>query len=717
MKHPFLLGAIALAGAMCLPDVTLGHGGTYRGPGDTVPPGGGAPPGGGTAPPASGPGAPSTPAPGAPSSPAPSSPGSTPAGPGATGPTTGNAPDMGPDLTLWNFWWGFNKEPYLNLRNKVRSAPVQSSSDEFFLGRGEQKKAATSLRPSENTIRTQVVPALKTALETEEQNDIVTGCLIALAKIGDVKNQDGSSEFVDIFTGFLKAGEQEIQETAALALGILADDRSIPALVGLMKDDDVGRKLVGRGVPFRTRAFSAYGLGLVGYKSPTPETRRTIAEHLVSTIEDTSDAYPDVKVGAVQALGLLPLEWSAGEDAAAEEEAPAWSDRLALIDYLTTKMTALERDNGFDDFRTRAQAPIAIARLLTIHDKEFPDNDEAKAARSKAIDALLGLVDSRGKNKNREVRQSATTALGMIANAAGGDKDDPIASKNLEVFKELERIAKDAADPQTEYFALIALAQMGSRPGTGDAPRALQAEVQDVLLRAFAKGKGQKRPWAGLALGVFGNALNENDGTIDQAVYDALRQGAKKYDSPVEAGAYAIGLGLIGDQNASDILLKRLDEMGTGQEEVRGNFCVGLGLMEASEATDTLNEIVKASKFRPDVLQQAAIGLGLLGDKTAVPLLLDMLKDAQGLASQAAIATALGTIGDASAVEELVKMLAGETDEQMTDVARGFAAVALGITCDKEDFPWNTKIAVNTNYRANVLTLTSSEGTGILDIL
>ena len=49
---------------------------------------------------------------------------------------------------------------------------------------------------------------------------------------------------------------------------------------------------------------------------------------------------------------------------------------------------------------------------------------------------------------------------------------------------------------------------------------------------------------------------------------------------------------------------------------------------------------------------------------------------------------------------------------------RGFAAVALGITCDKEDFPWNTKIAVNAIYRANIQTMTDAEtGNGILDIL
>ena len=55
--------------------------------------------------------------------------------------------------------------------------------------------------------------------------------------------------------------------------------------------------------------------------------------------------------------------------------------------------------------------------------------------------------------------------------------------------------------------------------------------------------------------------------------------------------------------------------------------------------------------------------------------------------------------------------------EGITDSARGFAAVALGIVADKEPLPWNSKISTNINYRANTTTLTGETGTGILDIL
>ena len=55
-------------------------------------------------------------------------------------------------------------------------------------------------------------------------------------------------------------------------------------------------------------------------------------------------------------------------------------------------------------------------------------------------------------------------------------------------------------------------------------------------------------------------------------------------------------------------------------------------------------------------------------------------------------------------------------DTSISQLSRAFAAVALGGIADKELLPWNSKIAVNTNYRASVETLTNKTS-GILDIL
>jgi HEAT repeat protein len=160
-------------------------------------------------------------------------------------------------------------------------------------------------------------------------------------------------------------------------------------------------------------------------------------------------------------------------------------------------------------------------------------------------------------------------------------------------------------------------------------------------------------------------------------------------------------------------MMKRLDS--EKDEGARGYLAVGLGLMNAREAVTKINSIVDDSKYRPDLLKQAAIALGLLGDKELVPKLITLLQESKGLATQASLSSALGFIGDQRSIDPLVLML---QNESLTERARGFAAVALGIVADKELLPWNSKIGLDLNYRASTETLTNqSSGTGILDIL
>ena len=527
VKSLALCSALSIAALLVGSSPLFAHGGTYRGPGDTVPPphDGGGP---GAAPPPPGSGVPvAPPLPGG-SSPTPTSggpvtPGRSPARPGHTGPILTGGADLGSDLSIWDFWWGFNKEPYLNLRSKVREAGVESGSGEFWLGTGTERKSAKGLRPTAQQIQDQVVPALKWALENEQQNDIVTGALIALGKIGDTRREDGTSEFVDIIAGFLPAAEQEIQETAALALGILADDRAIPALAALMANTGQGRALIQEAsdVPFRTRAFAAYGLGLAGHRTPTNGMRRVIGEHLIDFLQGPRDAQPDTKVGALLSLGLIPLDWDSGSEGTADEDTNAKyiRNRKELLRYLLTKMHLRDRgpDGAFEDRRVRAQTPITVGRLLSMED--FPADDaEAIAIRAELVEHLIKLANAR--NDDVAIRQSATIALGMIANA-GSDGDEGVV--NRRILAELKAIGKNAADNQTEYFAVMAIAQMGGRKGGGVDAWGLRASCEDYLLEALKNGKGQKAPWAGLALGVHGHALLKGGGNLSPRIAESLR--------------------------------------------------------------------------------------------------------------------------------------------------------------------------------------------------
>ena len=687
MKKLLLLGALLVCGSLALQDTTIGHGGTYRGPGDTVPPGGGGGGGGGPGPSTPGPSSPGPSTPG-PSSPGPSTPGPSTGGPaaGPRGPVTGPAAS-GPDLTLWEFWWGFNKDKYLNLKEAIHTGGVASGSDEFF-NPGAKDKAKNALKPSEETIRSKVVPALKEALEKERANDIIDGTLIALAKIGDVKSEDGSSEFEPIIAKFLGDSSQQIAETAAVSLGILANDASVAKLKDLMLDTPEGRKLVGSNqVAMRTRAFAAYGLGLIGARTTKNEARQDVMKALVDLLEKPDMSQPDVKVAAMLAIGLVPIDNDAGDGG---NSAEANQSRQGQLKYLKRYF-----QDSNKDYRVRAHAPTSMCKLLK----------DASPEEKQSVSKLL--VEAIGKNsKERDVvQQSCVLSLGIIGDT---DKD----KMDVEIREALKRISDDG-DLQSKNFAMVALGQVGGRPGQGEGNEDGQKECRNFLLTSLTKGKNHIKPWAGIGVGVMERALLDAGLTPSATAKETLRETLKDAGSPEHVGAYAIAVGISKDPEAKTILAEKFEK--TSEDGARGHVAVAIGMIEARDLIPTIQKVVKESKYKPDLLKQTAVALGLLGDKELVPELVTMLEQAKSLASQAAIASGLGFIGDSRSIDPLVAML--KRKEGLTDTARGFSAVALGIVADKELLPWNAKLSADMNYRASVSTLQGEGGTGILDIL
>lgn len=722
MKKILIAAALITGSAICLQGNSYGHGGTYRGPGDTVPAGGGGGTGGGPATPGSG--GPATPGPGGPTTPGPATPGAPGGAPGApAGPRTQGGGDQGPDLSVWQFWWGFNKEPYLNLRAAVHAGSVLTGSDDFFLGRGEQGTAKDTMRPSEEVIRGKVVPALKKILKEERNNNILSGAMVALAKIGDdPKAESGKSEMAAEFIRFLGDPTQEVAETAALCLGILASDSqdNIDILIGIVNDDakKVNEAIakVGSDLPkvsgkfnFRNQAFAAYGLGLIGAKSNDDAKKKQIANALATMADGPAKKLGnyDVSVACLVAMGLVPMRI----------DEPAMATPIDVKKGFTKPTTGLE--NRLDQiawlmayyqdvanvYLVRAHVPRAAAQLLS----GLPAGPDGKNwVREAVAGRFIEDMDKLAKTDN-EIKQSCIIALGQIGDCDADALDEKLREQLMEVKEEL-------ADQMARNYAAIALAHAAGRPGSGENPLAgLDGKkgVRAFLIDQLDKGKGTYKAWAGLAIGVLERSLSDAKQPTSSDMRMAMRGALKDAKQPMEVGAFAVSLGIMQDQDSKDLLRDKLAN--TSEDEARGYTAVALGLVSDRSAIEPIQAIIKNSKYRPDLLKSAAIGLGLLGDKTIVDSLVVMLGDATGLASQAAISSALGFIGDARSIDPLIALM---QDKQKTDNARGFAAAALGIVADKEMLPWNTKISVNINYRANTPTLTSpSAGTGILDIL
>ncbi len=586
---------------------------------------------------------------------------------------------LGEDFTRWSRWWEFQKDPFVNLKSRVQATGVVVNSADYFMGAG-QAKGSDTLRPTQAQILKLVVPALRRSLEVTSQRDITSSCMVALAKIG----LDGKGKsLIETLKAGLKSRDQEIRETAALSLGISQRPEAVADLISLLADSDEGRKLCDRSqVDDRTRAFAAYGLGLIAYQSNDGVLKRDCYVSLATVIESADDYSRNIIVAVINAMGLLRPE-----NAGAERDA-LFADAVA-----TLELYYLE-DHGAGSYLMQAQVPPAIAALL----KECKDAAQLKRYKNLFLQQLTSQRRS-GERYQANLQQSAAIALGQLS------KPNETGSPDVAISKALFRYYEQGRNAQAGYFALMAMARIG---GIGN---------RDLLLRALRTGsKALQKPWAAMALGVYvrGEQQRANDrNAVDEMVGRELLETFSKVKSPETVGAIAVSLGLMRYEVAGPALLSRLVAE-RHQDELGGYICMGIGLLRYERAVETLRDIIQKSSRRPALMRQAAVALGLLGDKGAADLLLgQMVSGDQNVAKMASLAFALGQIGDSRSIEPLVEQL---LDESIPDLSRAFAAVALGGVSDKEIEPWNAKIGRVVNYRAAVGTLTN-QISGILDIL
>ncbi|MCB9915294.1 MAG: HEAT repeat domain-containing protein [Planctomycetes bacterium] len=691
-----LLLLLALA-AFGLQSAASAHGGAYRGPGGTTAGGGDTAPssgsGGGTSSGASG-GTTSGGTRG------PASPGaSSGSGGGGTNSSRPNLPGTsmptGPLQAEWEPWWAFNRDPFLNLKAILHHGDLVLGSDNYFLGHVPVDLARDRLAPDEEEVRTRIAPALLRVLVGETDNDLVSGAQVALAKIGERAGPAGVQETTARLRDLLASPNQELAETAAVSLGILADARNLELLRELLFDTERGRVFVaGHEVNWRTRAFAAYGLGLIGFRSKDPVVRRQVVRDLTEALDGdvTHMALPDVAVACLTALGLVPLSEDPNCLLRPEDELVPTHCRRGQLRWL---LDFAEREHLH--YMIAAHVPTTIVRLLAGASTDLDLRHEVLAR-------FMAQAESR--TLQRELRASAILALGALGDA-GDDGDD------THVRALLLRMARESREPQTRTLALIAAGQVGGRrSGDVSADEEGAGEVRRALMTALAKGRSSDRAWAALSLALLERSRLDAGLVVDQSVAAALRQAFLETRAPAEIGAFAIGLGIMREAGAAGLLLTRLREI--SDDRARGYLCLALGLMNAREAVPDLRELLANSRYRPLLLREVAISLGLLGDKLVVDDLVAQLQTATSLTAQSTIASALGSIGDARSVGPLLEML---SDPELNVRARAFAAVALGIVADKEPLPWNSKIAVGVNYLANPPTLTDGQGRGILDIL
>jgi HEAT repeat protein len=543
------------------------------------------------------------------------------------------------------------------------------------------------VEPSAEDLRDRVVPGLLDSLRGTKDQDLVTACLMALAKI-ELDPREGQS-IATTLESYLSHSNQEIAETAAVALGLLGREECAVVLSALLGDTQRGRQLVDRKeVPYRTRAFAAYGLGLLGRRSERLDVRSFVVFHLAATLEADDTPTRDLGTACLLSYGLVPLEpcgrWPQPDDGPPRPSGTRESQIAWLIVWFskTGPSEAL-----------RLHAPVALARLC----------DGAGEQPKRAVATRLLTVLAVHGRENIDVQRATVIALGRLGDDDGDEVDERIRD-------ELRRLLS-SRDALSRELARIAQARVATRPGAGADAGAALALVQTWLLEDLTVGKGTSRPWTSLALGILVHRRAASGREVPSTVTYALRQALSAARSPRDVGALCIALGLALDSEAVDLLTERASR-GAG-DAIRSQAALALGMVGARGAIEALREVVSNSLAKPAVVREFATALALLGDRSVLLDLTAALRQADTLAAQSALAFAIGRVGDARAVDPLLSIL---QDAEVSETTRAFAAAALGVVGHAADLPWNSELAVDLHYGLPPATLTDG-ARGVLDLL
>ena len=595
---------------------------------------------------------------------------------------------MPADISSWHWWWLYNRDPYLNLKERVLSGGPATGSDDFFLGHNT-RVVRSGNAPSEMTRNTVVGPALQRAVEEESSDRLLCDSMIALAKLHPGYVPVGDATMQEMFTKHLDHPNQKVVESAVLALGMMGDPTCASILCDIAADTAAGRQLVGRDkVPGRTRPLAALSVGLIGKNCDREDVRRYVVFRLATILKGDRQASPDLFVGCVTSIGLTPLAPKRGVIEAGVSLLPASS-----LEGQVTFLAEMLKDRDRDRF-VRAHIPKALGMLVRGSDG---------TAKEIAADALLSVLQSRKKDR-RLVRHGAAEGLGLI-----GDSDAD--QLDVAIRKALRDSVRDG-DAFQRQLTVISIALASSRPGAG-AGLELEglADERSYLLKQLAQGQSRLRPWVALALGLQAHHCREAGEAIPADLINALRSSMSKVRSPEDVGAWCIALGLCGDLESAPDLHHRLGKL--NDDLALGRVAVALGLLGDVEAINPLEEIVADSTFRPDLLRESAIGLALLGDKRVIDNLIEVLATHDSMAIKSAAVTALGFVADRRAIDPLAKLL---DDKEQKEVTRSYSAIAIGVVCEQDRLPWPAHYMNHFNYEAATETLISSGGTGILNL-
>ena len=568
------------------------------------------------------------------------------------------------DWDAWSVWWRFNRDAYLDVGPWARASITGDGAERAGLG-----------ELSSELIQKQIVPALRRALADDPSGTLRSALLLSLARIGS-DDETSRRELFELLVAHLGDKNHRVAEVACIGLGILGAPSSFAPLESLLLNEQRGsERFKKRSVSMRMRAFAAYGLGLASQRTDSAELRASATDALVELLAGKPGAAPDDRAAAVIALGMIdPADRSIEENSALAER---------LIDLLSARN---------EETATRAHVPGVLVRLAPF---VSPKTSEK---------IVLEVFEVAKRRRERDVvREGSILALGRL-----GDSDED--ELDVEIRKTLTKLLADG-NHRLRSFAMLSLAQTGSRPGHGAGdPLAGSSKVRGLLLKRLGRSKSQDRPWNALALGVYGRGMRDANVVPSSDLLMALRDGMRSAASPDEAASHAIALGLCRDVGAFAFVANDMQDLAP---RTRTSVAIALGMTGSPAAIEPLHETLREAKHDPSTLETAARALALLHDSKLIESIDALDDDCDCSLTHRGAALALGRSRHPAAVAPLLALL---TYDDSSQSERTYAAIGLGYLAERDESPWSSRISIGVNYRAGPGTLASTTHAGILDL-
>jgi HEAT repeat protein len=601
--------------------------------------------------------------------------------PSTPGATPALTPSGGPGRTAlsgdsWVFWYGYNRTEIEGLKDAIYRL-VGSNHPLAALGGPQSGTRDAARQPTAALVRDRILPTLAWVMDPANRMhpDAESAAYIALGKVA---REPAQIEEIQRGLATSPGARRPLttREAAALALGLVrrghAEDRFSAYELDRVRTFLFGVFENGKDYEDRVRGFAALSIGLLG-DQPTGsgEFASDPAAAAASTtlrlfgLLDRPYANGDLAVGLLVAIGLQPSD-SVGREV-----------REALA---TCALRGRLLDREVDDV-VRAHAASALGRI--------GGRDDVRTLRA-ALDASRRMPDV--------VVQSAAIGLGTLGRLLDGEDRADVARS---LVASLDRVRDDGV----RGFALVSLGRILAEEARASRTDVLEgARVGDVLLSQAAEGKPVHRPYAALALALAVEAAGETPdadawGSFRSRALVALRDGlaSPRLDKRNRAG-FAVALGIASDERSVKPLVGLVADR-KEDPELRGYASVALGLL--GQRTDDVKRALRGAleeRVSEELRVQTATGLGLLGDREAVPLLVRELRDAESQSVKGQVALALARIGDDRAVAPLLDRV---RDAAEKDLTRALCCAGLGVVGDLESIPSLSRISRDVNYRAD----------------